>query len=73
MKLKQRDWTEQERRLGGAVSRLVQQDRLIRAASLAIVAFGVAVLAAVAGYLVCVSATPQDTTARANIIRFWRS
>ena len=58
MKLKNRDWTEAERRLKAVDSPLLQQDRTVRAALLAIVIFGMAALAGVVGYLVwpyCIS------------------
>ncbi len=58
MKLKNRDWTEGERRLGTVGSRLEQQDRIVCTALSAIIVFGVAVLAVVAGYLVCLSWLP---------------
>ncbi len=52
MKLKQRDWTEQERRLGTVDTQLLQQDKIVRATLLAIAIFGVVALAVVVGYLV---------------------
>jgi len=55
MKLKNRDQTELERRLQAIDSQFVQQDRIIRAATLAGLIFGVVVLATVASYLVCLS------------------
>ena len=51
MKLKNRDLTERERRLKAANSPLLQQDRIVRAALLTIVLFGVAALAGVVSYL----------------------
>jgi hypothetical protein len=52
MKLKQHDWTEQERRLETVDSQLSQQDKIVRATLLATAIFGVAALAAVVGYIV---------------------
>ena len=52
MKLKNRDLTERERRLTAVDTPLLQQDRLVRAALLTIVLFGVSALAGVVGYLV---------------------
>ncbi len=40
MKLKNHDWIEAERRLGAADSQLVQEDRTIRTALLALAVFG---------------------------------
>jgi hypothetical protein len=68
MKLKQRDWTEGEQRLA-AVSQPLRQDRMVRAALLAIVFFGVAVLAGVVSYLVCQSVTFQDLDRQLGYIR----
>jgi hypothetical protein len=51
MKLKNRDWTEVERRLKAVDTPLLQQDRTVRTALLTIVIFGVAALAGVVGYL----------------------
>jgi|EndMetStandDraft_2_1072991.scaffolds.fasta_scaffold6497198_1 uncharacterized membrane protein len=55
MKLKNRDKTELERRLEAIDAQFVQHDRMIQAAMLAGLIFGVAVLAVVASYLVCLS------------------
>ena len=51
MKLKDRGLTEREQRLQAAGSPLLQQDRIVRAALLTIVLFGVAALAGVVSYL----------------------
>jgi hypothetical protein len=51
MELKDRDWTERERRLKAVDIPLLQQDRLVRTALLTIVLFGVAALTGVVGYL----------------------
>ena len=51
MKLKDRDLTERERRLKAVDIPLLQQDRIVRAALLTIVLFGVAALAGVVSYL----------------------
>jgi hypothetical protein len=58
MKLKNRDWTEAERRLKAVDTPLLQQDKTVRAALLTVVIFGMAALAGVVGYLVwpyCIS------------------
>jgi hypothetical protein len=52
MKLKDRGLTEREERLNAADTPLLQQDRIVRAALLTIVLFGVAALAGVVSYLV---------------------
>ena len=52
MKLKQRDLTEQEQRLGTVDYQFSQQDKMVRATLLATAIFGVAALAVVVGYLV---------------------
>jgi hypothetical protein len=52
MKLKNRDWTDLERRLEAVDSPLLQQDRIVRAALLTIAIFGIAALAGVVSYLV---------------------
>jgi hypothetical protein len=52
MKLKDRGLTEREQRLNAADTPLLQQDRLVHAALLTIVLFGVAALAGVVSYLV---------------------
>ncbi|MFD0466744.1 hypothetical protein ACFQY9_38015 [Microvirga aerilata] len=71
MKLKNRDWTDVERRLEAASSPHLQ-DRRLRTGMLAIAAFGVAVLAWMVVYLVCLSPL-QDSDPGANIMRSWRS
>jgi hypothetical protein len=72
MKLKNRDWTEQERKLGDVEAPLLQQDRISRATLLVITIFGVAVLAAVVSYLALSSPTAQDRAVREIDIQFWR-
>jgi hypothetical protein len=52
MKLKDHGLTEREQRLNAADTPLLQQDRIVRAALLTIVLFGVAALAGVVSYLV---------------------
>jgi len=51
MKFKDHNLTERERRLKAANSPLLQQDRIVRAALLTIILFGMAALAGVVGYL----------------------
>ena len=72
MKLKNRHWTERERRLGDVEVPLLQQDRISRATLLVITVFGAMVLAAVVGYLALYSPTSRDRAAREIDIRFWR-
>ncbi|MBL0408261.1 hypothetical protein JKG68_30740 [Microvirga aerilata] len=72
MKLKNRDWTKAEQRLGAADSQVLHDNRIVRAALLVIAAFGVAVLAWMAVYLVCLSSHENDDPA-AKAMRTWRS
>jgi hypothetical protein len=72
MKLKNRDWTERERRLGDVEAPLLQQDRISRATLLVITIFGAVVLATVVGYLALYSPTSQDRAAREIDTQFWR-
>ena len=58
MKLKNRDWTDEELRLKAVDTPLLQQDRVVRASLLAIAIFGVAALAGVVSYLACPSSVP---------------
>jgi hypothetical protein len=51
MKLKNRDWTD-EQRLKAIDTPLLQQDRTVRAASLTLAVFGVAALIGIVSYLV---------------------
>jgi cell division septal protein FtsQ len=51
MKLKNRDWTEQEQKLRAASAPILQQARTVRTALLFIVIFGAAALAWVIAYL----------------------
>jgi hypothetical protein len=73
MKLKNRDWTDVERRLGAADSQLLPDNRLVRAALLAITAVGLAALAWMAVYLICLSPPFQDSDPGEKAIRTWRS
>jgi len=72
LKLKNRTWADQERRLARADARFLQQDRTRRAALLVSTIFGVAVLAAVASYLVWHASTSQDRATRESEIQVWR-
>ena len=58
MKFKDHNLTERERRLKAVDTPLLQQARIVRAALLTIVLFGVAALAGVVGYLVRLSLFP---------------
>ncbi len=73
MKLKNRDWTDVERRLGAADSQLLHDNRLVRAALLVITALGVAALAWMAVYLICLAPPLQNDDPGANAMRTWRS
>jgi hypothetical protein len=73
MKLKNRDWTDVERRLGAADSQLLPDNRLVRAALLAITAVGLAALAWMAVYLICLSPPFEDSDPGEKAIRTWRS
>jgi hypothetical protein len=72
MKLKNRDWTDAERRLGAADSQILQ-DRTVRTGLLALAILGMAALAWMAVYLICLSPPFQDSDPGASIIRTWRS
>ncbi len=71
MKLKNRDLTDVERRLGATGSRLLQEDRRVRAALLAVAVFGVVVLAGMAVYLICLSPPLQDSDPGVSAMRSW--
>jgi hypothetical protein len=73
MKLKNRDWTDGERRLGAANSQFLPDNRLVRAALLAITAVGLAALAWMAVYLICLSPPFEDSDPGEKAIRTWRS
>ncbi len=73
MKLKNYDWTEPELRLEAADLRLLPDNGIVRAAMLAIVILGVAVLAWMAVYLVYLPSPFQDDDPAANVMRTWRS
>ena len=69
MKLKNYDWDDLERRLGTTDSRLVRDSKPVRGALLALAVFGVAVLAGVALYLVCLSPPLQDSDPGVTALR----
>ena len=73
MKFTNRDWTDMERRLGVADSQLMPDNRIVRATLLAITAFGVAALAWMAAYLICLSPPIEDSDPGSKAIRTWRS
>jgi hypothetical protein len=73
MKLKNRDWTDVERRLGATGSRLLQEDRRVRAALLAIAVFGVVILVGIVIYLIHLSTPLQDNDPGVSAMRSWRS
>ena len=72
MKLKNRDLTEREQRLGATDSQLLQ-DRIVRTGLLAIVTFGVAALACMAVYLIYLSPPFQDSDPGVTAMRTWRT
>ena len=71
MKLKNRDRTDVERRLEAAGSPLLQ-DRTVGAGLLALAVHGVAVLAGMAVYLICLSPPLQDSDPGVKALRTWR-
>ena len=71
MKLKNRDWTDVERRLGAADPQILQEDRTVRTGMLALVVFGVVILAGMAVYLICLSPPPQDSDPGIRAMRSW--
>jgi hypothetical protein len=73
MKLKNRDWTDGERRLGAADFQLLPNTRIVRTTLLAIAAFGLAALAWMAVYLICLSPPFEDSDPGEKAIRTWRS
>ena len=72
MKLKNRDLTEREQRLGAAGSQLLR-DRIVRAGLLALAVIGVAALAWMVVYLLCLSPPFQDSDPGVNAMRTWRT
>ena len=72
MKLKNRDWTDVERRLEATGSQILQ-DRTVRTGLLALAILGMAALAWMAVYLICLSPPFQDSDPAAKAIRSWRS
>ncbi len=73
MKLKNHDWTDVERRLGATDFQPLPNTRIVRAALLAITALGLAALAWMAVYLVCLSPPVEDSDPGEKAIRTWRS
>jgi hypothetical protein len=69
MKLKNRDLNEREQRLGVVGSPLLQADSTVRTTLLAIAVFGLAVLAGMAVYLVCLSPPLQDSDPGESALR----
>ena len=72
MKLKNRDWIEGEQRLRATDFQLLPDNRTVRTALLVIAALGVAALAWMVIYLVCLSPLQDDDLA-AGVFRTWRS
>ena len=73
MKLKNHGWTDMERRLGAADSQLLPNTKRVRTTLLAITAVGLAALAWMAVYLICLSPPFQDSDPGEKAIRTWRS
>ena len=69
MKLKNRDWIEGERKLRAADHQLVQEDRTMRKALLALAVLGVVLLAGTAVYIVCLSPLFQDSDPGVTALR----
>ncbi len=69
MKLKDRDWTEVERRFGATGSELMQEDKTVRAAFLALAVSGAAVLVGMAVYLIFLSPPSQDSDPSVSAMR----
>ncbi len=69
MKLKHRDWTEVERRFGATGSELMQEDKTVRAAFLALAVSGAAVLVGMAVYLIFLSPPSQDSDPGVSAMR----
>jgi hypothetical protein len=61
MKHKNREWTELEQRLGVASPELLDGDKTIRAALLALAVIGVAVLSGALVFLICAAPPLQDS------------
>ena len=73
MKLTNHDWTDVERRPGAADFHLLPNTRIVRAALLAITALGLAALAWMAVYLICLSPPFKDSDPGEKALRTWRS
>jgi hypothetical protein len=73
MKLKHHDRTEEERRLGAADFQLFPNTRIVRTALLAITAVGLAALAWMTVYLICLSPPFKAPDPGVKAIRTWRS
>ena len=73
MKLKNHDWTEPELKLEAADLRLLPDNGIVRAGLLIIAVIGVAALAWMAVYLICLSLPLQNNDPGANAMRTWRS
>ena len=70
MKLKNRDLNEGERKLETAGSQLAP-DRIVRTGMLTLAVCGVAVLAGIAVYLICLSPPLQDSDPGVSAMRSW--
>ena len=73
MKLKNHNWTDVERRPGTADFQLLPNTKIVRVTLLAITAVGLAALAWMAVYLVCLSPPVEDSDPGEKAIRTWRS
>ncbi len=72
MKLTNHDWADVERRPGAAGSQLLPNTRTVRTTSLAITAVGLAALAWMAVYLICLAPPFKDSDPGERAIRNWR-
>jgi hypothetical protein len=73
MKLKIRDCTNGERRPGAADSQLLPNTRIVRTTLLAITAVGLAALAWMAVYLICLASPFEDSDPGEKALRSWRT
>ena len=73
MKLKNRDWTYGERTLGAANFQLLPNSRIVRTTLLAITAIGLAALAWMAVYLICLASPFEDSDPGEKALRSWRT
>ena len=73
MKLRNHDWTDVERGPGAAGSQLLPNTKIVRTALLAITAVGLAALAWMAVYLICLAPPFKDSDPGEKALRSWRT